>query len=75
MIKARFLVLYKSGHEDVIEQEATEEDFEQIVSFIRRGLKDEMNGLLTFGDQAEQGHFIRLSDVSRVKMEIVGIRH
>lgn len=72
-IKARFTILYKSGHEDVIEQVATVEEIDKTNSETLRAFREDQIGALTFGDGKETGYFIRVEDVARLKFELLGI--
>ncbi|MED4917574.1 hypothetical protein [Geobacillus thermodenitrificans] len=67
----RFSLLYKSGYEDVIEQEANMGNVRQVLDVIRRALSGECDGLLTFGDQEKQGYFVSVGKLSRVKVELM----
>ena len=73
-MKVKFNILYKTGHQDEIIQEVTEENeasIERLVETIQTGFKENMNGAITFGDGLTGGYFIRLADVSRIKVGII----
>jgi NurA-like 5'-3' nuclease len=70
-VKVKYKILYKNGFEDGIIQEESEEVLKVINDNIYQGLSEDVEGVLTFGDSKNTGYFIRLSDVSRVIIEIL----
>lgn len=73
-MKVKFSILYKTGHQDEIIQEVTEENevsIGRLVEIVQDGFKENMNGVITFGDGLTGGYFIRLADVSRIKVDII----
>lgn len=76
-MKVRFSILYKNGHEDEFIQEVTEENknaTNDLVETVRNGLKNNTNGIITFGDSKTEGSFIRLSDISRMTVEVISFK-
>ena len=71
MINVEFSILYKNGHEDVIKQQATDEQYEGVTNTITEGFTEDQLAMITFGNGEDNGYFIRLSDVSRVKVRIL----
>ena len=71
MINAEFTVLYKNGREDVIKQQATEEQYEDVIETFGESFKEDCPAIITFGNGEDEGYFIRLSDVVRVKVRIL----
>ena len=71
MINVEFSVFYKNGHEDVIKQQATEEQYEEVINTFTESFKEDCPAIITFGNGEDEGYFIRLSDVSRVKIRIL----
>jgi len=70
-MKVKYEILYKSGHVDVIEQEATKDAFSSINQLITKGFLDDESGVLNFGNRVSEGNFVRLSAVDRVKVNII----
>ena len=71
-MKITYLVMYKNGKEDTFEQVVTDENQAGVLEInkaIREGLKENRDGLLSFGDGEKEGSFVRLSDVVRVSMK------
>lgn len=73
MLKVRFSILYKSGHEDVIEQIAKEEEIDNTNQETMRAFKEDVHGTLTFGDSEKTGYFVRVKEVARLKCEILEV--
>ncbi|QJX62997.1 hypothetical protein HLK66_15920 [Niallia circulans] len=68
-MKMKYKILYKSGHEDEIIQEATEQEVQTINDLIITSFNENTNGYITLGDGEKKGRAIRLADVSRVEVE------
>lgn len=64
-------ILYKSGHEDIIGQKASEEEIRGLNELITEGFRTGEDGFLTFGDGEREGWMVRLSAVERVSIEII----
>lgn len=67
-----FSFLYKNGHEDIYRQEVTQENAEelkQLIKEVRESMKEDAPAILTLGNGVDDGMFIRLQDVCRVKMK------
>ena len=67
-----FSFLYKNGHEDIYRQEVTQENAEelkQLIKEVRESMKEDAPAILTLGTGVDDGMFIRLQDVCRVKMK------
>lgn len=76
-MKVRYSILYKNGHEDEFIQEVTEENenaANDLAETVRNGFKNNTNGIITFGDGKTGGSFIRLSDISRMTVEVVSFK-
>ncbi|MFT4415296.1 hypothetical protein ACLM5H_15655 [Fredinandcohnia humi] len=67
----KYEFLYKNGHEDVINLEVTEDNVEKIESInkiIQLSMEGDVEGYITLGNGETEGHTIRVSDISRVKV-------
>jgi hypothetical protein len=70
-VKAKYKILYKNGVQDEMVQEATEVELSEINKTVLEAFSGDREGFLTFGDGMKEGRFIRLSDVSRVSIEVI----
>jgi hypothetical protein len=70
-VKVKYKILYKNGFEDGIIQEESEEVLKVINDMIYQAFSEEVGGIFTLGDSKSTGYLIRLSDVSRVIIEIL----
>ena len=71
MLNVKFFILYKNGTEDIVKQQATEEEYNGVVKTFNDSFTEDCPAILTFGNGKDEGYFIRLSDVSRIKVEIL----
>ena len=70
-VKVRFTLLYKSGHIERIQQLATAQEVLNVNQAIATTFKNDKSGLLTLGDHEDNGVFVRMSDLSMVRVEIL----
>jgi hypothetical protein len=71
-MQIKFKILYKNGFEDEIIQEfESEEEAKTFNQAIEKSFGDELDGIFTLGDSVSEGYYIRLSDVSRVKVQLL----
>ena len=72
-MKLIYEILYKNGKEDKITQEITEETnphLHEINNTFEEAMREDLPAVVTFGDGASGGHYIRVSDISRVKLSV-----
>ncbi|MBW3114213.1 hypothetical protein KYJ26_20305 [Bacillus sp. MCCB 382] len=66
----KYNLLYKSGKEDVLTQEANESEHAAMAETIEKGFRQDLHGVLTFSDGEGQSTFVRLSDLSRANLTV-----
>jgi len=74
-MKMIYNILYKNGHEDVIEQEITEDNassLKYVNDVILESMNEDASGVITIGGSKSNVSFIRLSEVIRVSVKIEG---
>lgn len=69
-MKVTFSILYKNGAEDIIDQEGKEAEIDNVLGVVKECLEGDVNGIITFGDGVTKGKFIRVSDITRVGIEV-----
>lgn len=71
-MQIKFKILYKNGIEDEIIQEFESEEEAKIFNqAIEKSFGDELDRVFTLGDSVSKGYYIRLSDVSRVTVQLL----
>lgn len=68
-MKVKYKILYKSGAEDEIIQEASENVLQEVNDLIIECFKNGADGYLALSNGEEEGFMICLSDVSRVSVK------
>lgn len=70
----KFYILYKNGMQDVIEQaisESNAKEFAKVLSVIETSMRENVDAVITLGDENSKGSYIRLSEVIRLTTEKV----
>ncbi|MCM3110664.1 hypothetical protein [Lederbergia lenta] len=72
-MKMFYEILYKNGKEDTIEVDLNEETtllLREVNETLEEAMKEDLPAVITFGDGASGGHYIRVSDICRAKISV-----
>lgn len=69
--KMEFTILYKNGKEEKLSEEGSQLEISQCIASVLQGLGENSKTILILGDSMDQTRIVRLSDVSRMNIELV----